>query len=219
MPTKYHSDIYDRIPQDKKDRIISVALEEFANKGFNNANTNVIAKKAGISVGSLFKYFQNKENFFLTVVNYGVSQLETVLADIVESEGSLDEKIESILRTILTHSRSNGNIVRLYNEMTSEGNSELIKRLSTDMETVSSECYTFLIRKAREEGRIASDIDDRVFAFALDNLFMALQFSYASDYYRERMKIYIGEDAFEDDERIISELMKFIKRAFSIAPL
>jgi len=215
MPTKYHNDTYDRIAPEKKDRIIAVALEEFANKGFNNANTNIIAEKAGISVGSLFKYFSTKENFFLTVVNYGVSQLEAALDSIVGSEGSLEEKVEEILRSILVHSRTNENIVKLYNEMTSEGNSELIKRLSTDMETVSARCYTSLIRLAKEDGLISQDIDERVFAFSMDNLFMALQFSYACDYYKERMKIYIGDDVFDRDEHIISEMMKFIKRAFS----
>ncbi|WP_199563519.1 MULTISPECIES: TetR/AcrR family transcriptional regulator [unclassified Oceanispirochaeta] len=216
MPMKYHNDSYDRISQEKKDRIISVALDEFATKGFSNANTNVIAEKAGISVGSLFKYFENKENFFLTVINYGVSQLETVLGSVVASDESLETKLETILRTILSHTRSNENIVKLYNEMTSEGNSELIKRLSSDMETVSAEAYTHVISQAKIAGKIADDIDVRVFAFALDNLFMSLQFSYASEYYKERMKIYVGEDVFDNDELIIQEMMKFISRAFSV---
>lgn len=216
MPIKYHNDSYDRISQEKKDRIISVALDEFATKGFSNANTNVIAEKAGISVGSLFKYFENKENFFLTIINYGVSQLETVLGSVVASDKSLELKLESILRTILSHTRSNENIVKLYNEMTSEGNSKLIKRLSSDMETVSAKAYSQVILEAKTAGDIADDIDEKVFAFALDNLFMSLQFSYASKYYKERMKIYIGEDVFEKDEYIIKEMMKFISRAFSI---
>lgn len=213
---KYHNDSYDRISQEKKDRILSVALEEFATKGFNNANTNVIAEKAGISVGSLFKYFENKENFFLTIVNYGVSQIEAVLSSIVASEDNLLAKIETILRTILEHSRTNENIVKLYNEMTSEGNSDLIKRLSSDMETISAEAYYQVISQAKAAGEVAKDIDEKVFAFALDNLFMSLQFSYASEYYKERMKIYIGEDVFDKDELIISEMLKFISRAFSI---
>lgn len=216
MPMKYHNDSYDRISQEKKDRIISVALEEFATKGFSNANTNIIAEKAGISVGSLFKYFENKENFFLTVVNYGVSQLETILGSVVASEESLEVKVETILRTILAHTRSNENIVKLYNEMTSEGNSELIRRLSSDMETVSARAYSQVISQAKRDGKVAADVDERIFAFALDNLFMSLQFSYASEYYKERLKIYVGDDVFDRDEQIITEMMKFITRAFSI---
>ncbi|MDC7240446.1 MAG: TetR/AcrR family transcriptional regulator [Spirochaetales bacterium] len=217
MPAKYNNDSYDRISQDKRDRIIAVALEEFATRGYSSANTNVIAEKAGISVGSLFKYFDNKENFFLTVVNYGVSQLETVLGGIAASDSTLEDKVEEILRMILKHSRANRNIVKLYNEMTSEGNAELIRRLSSDMETISADTYARLIGQAKEEGRIAPDIDEKVFAFALDNLFMALQFSYSCEYYKERMKIYVGDDVFDKDEHIISEMMKFITRAFSFS--
>ena len=34
---------------------MAAAIGEFANKGFDNANINVIASKAGVSVGSLYK--------------------------------------------------------------------------------------------------------------------------------------------------------------------
>jgi len=41
------------------------------------------------------------------------------------------------------------------------------------METVSSELYSRLIREARQKGEIASEVDDRMAAFCMDNLFMA----------------------------------------------
>jgi len=215
MSGKYHSDTFDRIPQEKQNRILKAAMEEFASKGFSGANTNDIARIAGISIGSLFKYFRTKDDLFLTILSSGIDQLESVLEGIAESGGTLEEKIESLLRTILDHSRNNGDIVRIYNEMTTEGNSELIKRLSSELEAASARCFRTMIQKAVDEGAIASDIDVGVFSFALDNLFMALQFSYASDYYRERMKIFLGEPVPDRDELVVSEMLKFIKRAFT----
>ncbi len=212
----YHNGTFDRIPDEKKQRILSVALEEFASRGFSGANTNDIARKAGISIGSLYKYFRTKEDFFLTVVSSGIRQLESILKGIMESGGALEDQIESLLRTILEHSRSNGDIIRIYNEMTTEGNAELIRRLSSELEAASARCFRDVIQNAADEGVIPGDIDVGVFAFALDNLFMSLQFSYASDYYRERMKIFLGDDVFDRDEQIISEMLKFIKRAFTL---
>jgi hypothetical protein len=43
---------------------------------------------------------------------------------------------------------------------------------------------------------------------------MLLQFSISCDYYKERFKVYVGEDAEEKDEFIITQTMKFIKAAF-----
>jgi AcrR family transcriptional regulator len=55
---------FDKIPKEKRDRILSVAIKEFADNGFENTSIQQIAKKAGISVGSVYKYFENKETLF-----------------------------------------------------------------------------------------------------------------------------------------------------------
>ena len=54
----------------KRDRIINTALEEFAQKGYKNASTNEIVKKADISKGLLFHYFGNKKSLFLFLYEY-----------------------------------------------------------------------------------------------------------------------------------------------------
>ena len=48
------------IPREKREKILSVAVNEFAFNGLENANINTIAKKAEVSVGSLYKYFDTK---------------------------------------------------------------------------------------------------------------------------------------------------------------
>ena len=48
------------------------------------------------------------------------------------------------------------------------------------------------------------------------NIFnMMLQFSYCCDYYRERFKIYCGEGILSEDERVVTELLKFFESAFT----
>jgi len=54
-----------------------------------------------------------------------------------------------------------------------------------------------------------------MFAFFFDNLLMMLQFSYCCEYYRERFKIYCGEDAVFDDERVVTQMLKFVESAFT----
>lgn len=64
-----------KIPEEKKQRIYQAALEEFVEHGFQNASTNRITQRAGISKGLLFHYFQNKKNLFLFVFDECVRQL------------------------------------------------------------------------------------------------------------------------------------------------
>ena len=45
-----------------RERIIDVALEEFAQNGYKATSTNVICKKAEVSKGILYHYYGTKEN-------------------------------------------------------------------------------------------------------------------------------------------------------------
>ena len=56
------------LDQDKQDRILNAAMEEFARNGYKNTSTNKIVKQAGISKGLLFHYFSNKKELYLMIV-------------------------------------------------------------------------------------------------------------------------------------------------------
>lgn len=68
---------------EKRDRIINAALEEFAVSGYKKASTNIIVKKAGISKGLLFHYFDTKESLFNYLEKYVINTvIETLQAEI-----------------------------------------------------------------------------------------------------------------------------------------
>jgi TetR/AcrR family transcriptional regulator len=51
--------------EEKQQRILNAAISQFAHKGYEQASTNEIVKKAGISKGLLFHYFKNKKELYL----------------------------------------------------------------------------------------------------------------------------------------------------------
>ncbi len=57
---------------EKRERIINAALEEFAQKGYKNASTNEIVKKANISKGLLFHYFSSKKSLYMFLFDYAL---------------------------------------------------------------------------------------------------------------------------------------------------
>jgi AcrR family transcriptional regulator len=59
--------------------IIGAALEVFAEKGFADAKLDDIARRAGISKGTLYLYFETKEDLFRAVAQAAVkSHLDTI---------------------------------------------------------------------------------------------------------------------------------------------
>lgn len=54
---------------EKQNRIIQAAIIEFAQNTYVNASTNRIVKACGISKGSLFKYFTDKEDLYFFLLD------------------------------------------------------------------------------------------------------------------------------------------------------
>jgi AcrR family transcriptional regulator len=79
---------FERLNEDKKNNIINSAIHVFAQKGYKKAATDDIIKFAGISKGSLFVYFKNKENLFLYVYNFA---LETIIKELLH-ENTAEER-------------------------------------------------------------------------------------------------------------------------------
>lgn len=214
---QYHKDAFDRIDDERKNKILEIGIEEFSSKGYEKANINIIAKNAGISIGLMYKYFATKEDLFITCIHRGMAILEKAINEIMQSDDKILIKAEKLIRTTCMHSRKNANYIKMYNEITSEkGSAERTKMLVEEIESKTSSVYISAIAQALAKGDVRGDLDPRMFAFFLDNLLTSLQFSYTCDYYRERFRIYTGVDVNEiDDEQVVTQLLKFIESAFT----
>ena len=211
---QFHKEAFDKIPEEKRKRVLDAATSEFAQYGFENTSIQQIAKKAEISVGSVYKYFENKEELFAMVVKENLALLEELLLHHSSSDEDIMVKAESVLKELLKFSRKHPERIKLYNAITTGNNVEFSRMLAERVESISAKIYTEVIGKAQQSGDVRSDVDPRVFAFLLDNIFTMLQFSISCDYYKERLKVYIGEDEEKQDELLIKQTLKFIKAAF-----
>ena len=53
------------LPDEKRQVITDAAIEEFADYGLENASTNRIVANSGISKGSFYQYFEDKQDVFM----------------------------------------------------------------------------------------------------------------------------------------------------------
>jgi len=88
MPNQQFFDLMD----EKQEKIIHAAMREFYDHGYENGSTNRIVKAAAIAKGSLFKYFQSKENLYFFLIDRVVEAL--IQAMPVFSDGPF-EKIKA----------------------------------------------------------------------------------------------------------------------------
>jgi AcrR family transcriptional regulator len=57
------------LPKEKQNAFIEIALPEFANNDYNTASISKIVEKAGIAKGSVYQYFQDKQDLFMYLVD------------------------------------------------------------------------------------------------------------------------------------------------------
>lgn len=85
-----------------KQAILAAALKLFADKGFYNTSTRAISRKAGIAEGTLFNYFQTKEDLALYFIE---QELDAVIdwykRDAQIQEASLAEKLFAVIQQSL----------------------------------------------------------------------------------------------------------------------
>ena len=62
----------ERIRQNTKTKIHSVAIECFSNYGFGSATMQDLANKAGISVGLLYRHYKTKDELFEALVDQAI---------------------------------------------------------------------------------------------------------------------------------------------------
>ena len=217
MESKHCKPAFERADPDRRNKVIPTAVDEFSGLGFENANINVIAKKAGISIGLMYKYFETKEDLFILCLEEAISELHAVIEAVLQSDDKILVRAEKLIRAIQQTSGRESRYVKLYNEITKLSDEKQVRYYADRIEGISYEAYAGFLKRAKEEGDIRSDLDERMFAFFFDSLLMTLQFSYTCDYYRERFKVYCGDDIFDNDEKVVQELLKFLESAFTFS--
>lgn len=65
---------------DKKELILKAALTLFSTQGYKQTSTLLIATKAGVSEGLVFKHFKSKEKLLGEVLKRGIRQMEESLS-------------------------------------------------------------------------------------------------------------------------------------------
>jgi TetR/AcrR family transcriptional regulator len=96
-----------RLPEERPRQILSAALEVFGEHGLAAARLEDIAKRAGLSKGTIYLYFPNKEELFREMVrDTVVSQIERGEEAIHSMTGSAEDALIQLMRAKWTFIRS-----------------------------------------------------------------------------------------------------------------
>jgi AcrR family transcriptional regulator len=80
----------------KREAILRAAVEVFAGEGFRGTDVQVIAERAGVGKGTVYRYFGDKQDLFWAAVYWVLDQLDRCLT---EATAPFDRPTEKLLAT------------------------------------------------------------------------------------------------------------------------
>ncbi|MCP4553332.1 MAG: TetR/AcrR family transcriptional regulator [Bacteroidetes bacterium] len=104
---------FKEIRETKKALIVNAAMELFANEGYHPASISKIAKKAGISKGLIYNYFESKEDLLLQIMTAGLDEMASAFDP--NNDGVLsEEEMASFIYGIFTMLKEKHEYWKLY---------------------------------------------------------------------------------------------------------
>ncbi|MFK8021587.1 MAG: TetR/AcrR family transcriptional regulator [Pseudomonadales bacterium] len=123
-----------RLPRpERRQQLLHVAKDVFAEQGFEAASLEQIAELAGISRPILYSHFGDKHGLFEAVIEQEISRLKSVVTQSLLEPGETDQLLERCLRAFFTdmHENPTGHIVVTRDVPTGLSNSGLDQMLAS----------------------------------------------------------------------------------------
>ncbi len=98
----------------QRQEILAAALDLFSERGYHNVSMHEIAGKAEFAIGTLYKFFQNKEDLYKALVLEKCDSFEEAVTRALEETDDEIERLRNYIRTKGERFRSNLPFVRLF---------------------------------------------------------------------------------------------------------
>jgi len=150
----------------RKSEIIEAAGQLFASKGFEATSLQEIAEASEFSIGTLYNFFENKEDIYFAVIEADMGALHAQAERAMSACEEPKAKLEAFVRTHFTHFQGRKDIIRRFWQETGGGvwtvKERLWKRLH-DSECLPVELLIPVFDEAKAAGEV-QDVDSRELA-------------------------------------------------------
>jgi len=98
----------------QRKEILAAALRLFSEKGYHNVSMQEIAETAEFAIGTLYKFFQNKEDLYKALVMEQCDRFEAAFLAAIEGPGDEIERLRNFVRVHGDMFRANLSFIRLF---------------------------------------------------------------------------------------------------------
>ncbi len=169
---------FEEIRLEKQQLIMDTALQLFAEYGYKSTTISNIAKKAGISKGLLYNYFESKEELVEKILNDGLNTMMSTFDP--NQDGVLEkEEMEFFIRETFKNVKENQKFWKLYWSISFQP--DVFKLIEKKIDALLGPMTKMTVEYLRKQGFEKPEIEAMIFGAALDGI--ALDYIMKPDIY------------------------------------
>ena len=164
-------------------QMLAAALELFSEKGFHNVSMHEIAKRSEFAIGTLYKFFKNKEDLYKALMMEKAEEHHQVLIGVLSEENDVLTVIEDYIAAKARLFADNLAALRLYFAETRGASFNIKAGLDQDIRKLYDK-FVMRLASVLETGvrrKVFREMDPYHMAVALEGLTNAFLFCWLED--------------------------------------
>jgi AcrR family transcriptional regulator len=98
----------------QRQEMLDAALELFSKKGYHNVSMHEIAEKSEFAIGTLYKFFRNKEDLYKSLISEQANRFHEAVTKAIEEGDDEIEKLRNYVKAKRQVFMANVSTIRLY---------------------------------------------------------------------------------------------------------
>jgi AcrR family transcriptional regulator len=183
--------------------ILAAALELFSEKGYRNVSMSEIAEKAEFAIGTLYKFFESKEDLYRALLLEQAARFFAMGAKAIEGPDDEIEKLRNFVRVKGEIFRANVAMIRLYFAETQGSRQNVLAGFDSEIRKMHEdflERLAAVFERGMKRKRFRKIADPQHLAIALEGTTNAFLFFWLEDP--------VGYHYPEDPDDILNILLK-----------
>jgi len=163
------------LPEEKRRRIIDVAVREFGRNTYHRASLSRIVAEAGIAKGSMYQYFRDKFDLYAYLLEMaGKVKLEAIDKAMAELDAgaSLEERLMAATRAGLSLAHSHPELYSLGMNLLRETDQTIVARVLERLQPMSDNIFADWFRESMAAGHIDPAINPTTALYMLSAVSM-----------------------------------------------
>lgn len=174
----------------KREMILDAAVLEIARNGYYRTTVSAIARRAGVADGTIYLYFENKEDLLVSIFERAMARFDAEALRIVEDGGGAEEKLRRIVGLHLALLGEDRDLAVIF-QVEFRHTLHILERLSRSRMRDYLSLIARVVEEGKAEGAFRADVDGM---FAAKVLFGILD-EMATDWVLSRRNVRLASRA------------------------